>query len=478
MAMGKSSEIESDYLVVGAGALGMGFVDTLIQNSDADVVIIDRRHGPGGHWLDSYPFVQLHQPSMNYGVNSTALGEDRTETDGRDAGFYERASGTEICRYYDEIMRYRLLGSGRVRFFPMCDYLGDRRFRSRLTGVETGVSVRRGVVDATYMASHVPATDPPPFEVSDMARCIPVGALTSVTEPPAGYVIIGGGKTAMDAVCWLLEKGTPTQDITWIRPRDSWILNRSYFQPGDGVLATFEGVVLQLEAVAECDSIEQAFGRLEDRQVVLRIDRSIQSAMLKGATASVGELDELRRVENVIRLGHVERIDVDTITLQQGSIPTSPHHLHIHCASAGLSDNAPKPIFDDGSILLQPVTRASISLSAGLIAFVEASGRSTADKNQLCKPNSWFHTPFDWTRHLLTGMRTEMEWHGAPDVRTWVEASRLNLVKGLDQHPDKAAVADLQSRFVTTLFPALAKLDVFASHATAAERARMFQPVA
>src|SRR3984957_6083181 len=155
MAMGKTAEIESDYLVVGAGALGMGFVDTLIQHSDADVVMIDRRHRPGGHWLDSYPFVQLHQPSMNYGVNSMPLGEDRVETNGRDAGFYERASGMEICRYYDEIMHYRLLASGRVRFFPMCDYLGGRRFRSRLTGLETEVSVRNSVVDATYMASRV-----------------------------------------------------------------------------------------------------------------------------------------------------------------------------------------------------------------------------------------------------------------------------------------------------------------------------------
>jgi len=233
--MSESSAIETDYLVVGAGALGMGFVDTLIQNSEADVVMIDRRHRSGGHWLDSYPFVQLHQPSMNYGVNSTPLGQDRVETDGRDAGFYERASGSEICAYYDEIMRYRLLASGRVRFFPMCDYLGGRTFRSRLTGVETSVSVRRRVVDATYMASRVPATDPPPFDVTAGSKCVPVGALTSVTEPPAGYVIIGGGKTAMDAACWLLDQGTPPGEITWIRPRDSWILNRAFFQPGDGV---------------------------------------------------------------------------------------------------------------------------------------------------------------------------------------------------------------------------------------------------
>jgi hypothetical protein len=75
-------------------------------------------------------------------------------------------------------------------------------------------------------------------------------------------------------------------------------------------------------------------------------------------------------------------------------------------------------------------------------------------------------------------MRTEMEWRDAPDVLAWVETSRLNLMKGLDQHLDEAAVADLQRRFITALFPALAKLDELASRATPAERARMFEPVA
>ena len=43
-------DMETDYLVIGAGALGLGFVDTLLEHSDAEIVIIDRRHGPGGHW--------------------------------------------------------------------------------------------------------------------------------------------------------------------------------------------------------------------------------------------------------------------------------------------------------------------------------------------------------------------------------------------------------------------------------------------
>src|SRR6185503_570964 len=116
-------------------------------------------------------------------------------------------------------------------------------FRSKLTGDDTDVSVRRRVVDATYMASRVPATDPPPFEIADGVTCVPVGALTKITKAPAGYVIIGAGKTAMDAACWLLDQGTSPGAITWIRPRDSWILNRAFFQPGSGVLPTFEGVV-------------------------------------------------------------------------------------------------------------------------------------------------------------------------------------------------------------------------------------------
>jgi NAD(P)-binding Rossmann-like domain len=475
--MSASSRIETDYLVVGAGALGMGFVDTLIEHSDADVVMIDRRHRPGGHWLDAYPFVQLHQPSMNYGVNSTPLGRDRVEPGGRDAGFYERASGPEICGYYDDVMRHRLLATGRVRFFPMSDYLGDRRFESTLTGARTDVSVRRRVVDATYMASRVPATDPPPFAVADGVECVPVGAIASVTKPPAGYVIIGGGKTAMDAACWLLDQGTSPSAITWVRPRDAWILNRAFFQPGRGAVLTFEGVVAELEAVAECDSIEQVYERLEERRVMLRTDRSVVPSMLKGATSSLGEIDQLRRIEHVVRLGHVVRIDPDLITLEQGSLPTSAEHLHIHCASAGLSDNPPQPIFDDHHLTLQPITRASLSLSAALTGFVEASERTTAEKNRLCRPNPWFHTPFDWIRHILTGIQTEMEWPSAPDLVAWVEASRLNLLRGLGRDTDQGAVAELQGRFLTALFPALARLDHLAAQAAPAERARMPEPV-
>jgi hypothetical protein len=476
--MAAEHELETDYLVVGAGAVGMAFVDALIEDADVDVIVVDRRHRAGGHWLDSYPFVQLHQPSRNYGVTSTPLGRDRIEADGPDTGFYERASGTEICGYYDELMRHRLSGSGRVRFFPMCDYLGDRRFRSRLTGEATDVTVRRSVVDATYMASQVPATNPPPFEVADGARCIPVGGLANLEERPAGYVIIGGGKTALDAICWLLDRGTSSHDITWIRPRDSWVLNRAFFQPGPSALVTFEGVVQELEAIAECGSVEEIYDRLEEHEIMLRTDRTVQPTMMKGATISRGELAQLRQIDDVVRLGHVKRVGIDEIVLDRGSIPTSADRLHVHCASSGLSDNPPIAIFTDDVITLQLVTRVNLTMSAAMIGYVETTSRTTEEKNRLCPPNPWPHTPFDFLRVLVQGIETELAWQEAADLRNWVDTCRLNVMQGLEDLEDQAAVRDLQGRFLTAVFPAMANLKTLAGEATPAERARMFEPAA
>jgi hypothetical protein len=462
--------VETDYLVIGAGAVGMAFVDALIEASDADVIMVDRRPAPGGHWLDAYPFVRLHQPSANYGVNSTHLGRDRVDADGPNRGFHELASQSEICAYFDDVMRHRLLPSGRVRFFPMSDYLGDCRFRSTLTGHESKVEVRRRVVDATVLASRVPATEPPPFEVAGDVRCVPVGELVGVAEPPDGFVIIGAGKTAMDACTWLLEQGTPPPAITWIRPRDAWLMNRTRFQPGAGAIATFEGAVLEVEAVAASESVEEVYERLERDEVMLRIDPSVWPTMGKGPTLSVAELEGLRRIDNVVRLGHVRRIERDEIVLDHGSVPTTPGTLHVHCAAPGLPRVLPRPIFTDDTITLQCVTRQSPTLSAAVAGFLETTDRSTAEKNRLLPPNPYSDTPFDFLRAVLMGLRTEAGWAEAPDLQSWLEVSRLNVVKDLASADDAARLADLQVRFLTALFPALDRLREFGAVATPSEQ--------
>jgi hypothetical protein len=261
------ARIDTDYLIVGAGAAGLAFADALIAASDADVVMVDRRHGPGGHWNDAYPFVRLHQPSAFYGVNSRILGGNSIDRAGPNAGFYQRATAAEICDYYQRVLEEHLLASGQVRFFGMSDWLDEGpaggRLVSRLTGAATTVRVRRRIVDARYLETSIPATHTPSFDAEPGARLIPVNDLVRLTRAASGYTVIGGGKTAMDACMWLLDSGVPPEVIRWIRPRDAWLLDRAFQQPLELVAWLIEGVSLYLEAAAQAEDVSDLFGRLE-----------------------------------------------------------------------------------------------------------------------------------------------------------------------------------------------------------------------
>ena len=136
--------------------MGMAFVDTLLSETDATVALVDQGDQPGGHWTSVYPFVRLHQPSAYYGVNSCALGTDRIDGTGWNAGFYELATGSEVCAYYERVMRQQLLPTGRLAYFPMATYMGNNRFQT-LDGAEHTVKVRQRLVTATYLETIVPA---------------------------------------------------------------------------------------------------------------------------------------------------------------------------------------------------------------------------------------------------------------------------------------------------------------------------------
>ena len=127
------SPIETDYLVIGAGAISMAFVDTLLTDTDAQIVMVDRHHRPGGHWNEVYPFVRLHQPAAYYGVNSRELGQGTKDSVGLNAGMYSLSSGAELLAYFDQVMQQRFLPSGRVRFLSMSQVVGAYEVESLAT---------------------------------------------------------------------------------------------------------------------------------------------------------------------------------------------------------------------------------------------------------------------------------------------------------------------------------------------------------
>ncbi len=454
--------IETDYLVIGSGTAGLAFADTLIEQSDAHVTIVDRHGRPGGHWNDAYPFVTLHQPSAFYGVNSTELGSRRKDASGLNAGLYELASGAEINAYFEQVMRHRLLPSQRVAYHPMCNWLGGPadveggQFESLLSGARTAVKVRRKVVDATWLSPCVPSTHRPRFEVAPGVRLLAPNALPGLWQgrqqapeapPPRRFVVIGAGKTAMDACAWLLHAGAEPAAIQWVMPRDSWLVNRITTQPApeffDQVIG---GQADQMEAFARATSIDDLFLRLEACAALLRIHPERTPGMFHLATVTPAEAALLRRVEQVIRLGRVRSITPAQMVLDKGSVPVAAGTVFVDCTASAVEPRPLQPIFQQGRIVLQMVRLPQPAFSAALTAWVEARDSSDEDKNRLCGTVPFPHTLADYPRAMLATMRNQAQWGQDKELRKWVRESRLDgfgkLMSGVDPQ-DTAKLATM-----------------------------------
>ena len=421
-----ATTIEADYLVVGAGAMGMAFMDTLVAETDATVVVVDRNDQPGGHWTTSYPFVRLHQPSAYYGVNSRGLGSDTIDHGGLNAGYYELASGAEVCAYFDAVMRQQLLPTGRVTYLPMSEYLGDGRVRT-LGGDE--IAVTAGRVVTTHVEIIVPSMRGPSYAIGDGVECVPPNALPRIREGRDRYVVVGAGKTAMDSCVWLLRHGVAPQRITWIKPRDSWILDRAAIQPG----STFAKRVLrdfsnQLNAVLEAESLPDLFDRLEAKGCLMRVDRSIDPTMYRCAILSEAEVEQLRRITDVVRMGHVQTIEPGRITLEGGIRDIEDSALYIDCSADGFAHIEPATVFTDERIALQAVRTCQPAFSAAVIAHVEATYSDDETKNAYCNPVPYPSDPADWLRMMLAFNKNQLQWFTDPDMMAWVDASRLNVL--------------------------------------------------
>jgi hypothetical protein len=453
------SVMETDYLVIGAGALGMAFTDTLIDHADVHVTLVDRRHAAGGHWLDAYPFVQLHQASLFYGVASTVMGTGAVQTTGPETGLQQRARVSEIRAYYDHVLFRRFLGSGRVTFLGGSEYRADgtsHQVTSLVSGETTQVKVRRRVVDATYLAPTIPATTPAPFQVADDVQVAPINDLARLTWTPKSFVIVGSGKTATDGIIWLLGQGVPPDRIMWVRPRDPWMLNRATVQPDPVVALELSANVM--EAAASAATIEDMFLRLEASGVMLRIDGKVQPTMAKAPTLGAWELDLLRTIENVVRLGHIKHVTSREIVLDRGSVALPPGSLIVHCAACGLRYPPRVPIFGPDKIRIQTIRAGFPCLNAALAGYVEATRDDDRERNRLCPPNEYPDSMASWARMQALGAIASRTLNAEPDIATWTNACALNPSRIEPSRRDDPAVQAAAARLSQHAARGLARL--------------------
>lgn len=405
----------------------MAFADTLLSETEAQIIIVDRYAKPGGHWNVAYPFVSLHQPSQFYGVSSKELSNGRKDKAGLNKGLLSLASGTEVSTYFEEVMRDTFLQSGRVQYFPSCNYLGNCEFESETTGEKYKVKVHKKIIDCTYLKTSVPATHTPNFDIAEGIVFIPLNELPKTTIDSAEYVIIGGGKTGIDACLWLLENKVNPDKITWIVSRDAWLINRQNIQPSKEYFdTTFGAMADQSIAITKANSVQDVFDNLEEAGVLLRIDKSVRPTMFHGATVSPLELTALQKVKNIIRLGRVRRIEKNQIVLEKGTIPTTTNHVHVDCSASALSNADIKTVFQGDLITPQTVRSYQPVFSASFIAYVEANYKDEDTKNKLCQVVPLPNQDTDWISMTEAQMVNQFIWSQDKPLRAWLRNNRLD----------------------------------------------------
>jgi hypothetical protein len=306
-----------------------------------------------------------------------------------------------------------------------------------VSGETLQINVRRRVVDATYLSPTIPATTPPPFAVAEDGRVLAINDLARLEAAPKRYVIVGSGKTATDGIVWLLANGVQQDRIVWVRPRDPWMLNRAVVQPDPTVALGLAADTMA--AAAEAESLDDLFLRLEAAGVMLRIDTDVVPTMAKTPTLGGWELELLRTIENVVRLGHIEHVTRREIVLEEGVITLPPGSLVVHCAASGLRYPPLLPVWEPDKIRLQTIRAGFPCFCAALAGYVEGTRDDDRERNRLCPPNTLPDNPANWARMQVRGTVAARSYGAEPDIAAWINGCALNPARiQLSQRDDPA----------------------------------------
>jgi len=414
-------KISTDYLVVGAGAMGLAFADEVINmsngtgNDNTEILIVDRRAQPGGHWNDAYDFVRLHQPSFHYGVSSMNLG----------SGNKDLCSKFQLLAYFELALK-KMVATGRVKFLGQCEFK-DGNVRSLLDeNVVYEIEVRRKTVDATYLNTSIPSTHPPKYKFEEGVMVVPINHLVKVSQSWEKFVIVGAGKTGIDAILYLLDMNVSADRIIWIMPNDSWLWNREYIY----LESTMEYIKGILDDIQEADTLKDLLKKQESRGIFFRLDTTKWPTKYKCATVSPEEFEKLKEVKNIVRQGRVAEITKEKIIFQNGSsFPVDGRSLYVDCSSDGLAAKPACPIFQGKKIVLQSVSMCQQVFSASAIAALEMRMEDKDDKkNAILEPVPHPEHTNDYIRCVIvTDANQKRNSKDGVGFR-WYRNNRLNIV--------------------------------------------------
>jgi cation diffusion facilitator CzcD-associated flavoprotein CzcO len=219
-----------DVCIVGAGLAGLNalFVASRYLSREQKVILIDRRQRVGGMWVDTYPYVRLHQPHPMFTAGNIewTLGKHRS---------YLATKG-EVLDHFEHCLR---VIKQRVR---VDEYYGWAMESDEETDGVVRVTCRSSdgrplVVEAKRLIKAYGFRIEPndPLEVSSTRVqsvspdfCDMRGAEIRASDTPVW--IIGGGKTAMDTAHALITE-YPGREVNLVAGSGTFFTNRDRMLP-------------------------------------------------------------------------------------------------------------------------------------------------------------------------------------------------------------------------------------------------------
>lgn len=219
-----------DVCIVGAGVAGLNalFVASRYLSRDRKVILVDRRERVGGMWVDTYPYVRLHQPHPMFTAGNIewTLGRDRS---------YLATKG-EVLDHFEHCLKVIKQRVQVVELFGATMESDDEiAGKVRITCRSTDGRVQ--VIEATRLikAHGFGVVPNDPLEISS-ARLLSVSPdfcdmrHGEIADSDTPVWIIGGGKTAMDTAHALITE-YPGREVNLVAGSGTYFTNRDRVLP-------------------------------------------------------------------------------------------------------------------------------------------------------------------------------------------------------------------------------------------------------
>ena len=224
------TEVKCDVCIAGAGIAGMNalFVASRYLSRNQKIVLVESRPRAGGMWVDTYPYVRLHQPHPMFTAGNIkwTLGQDRSYLATKDEVLAHFAHCLDVVKrrvQVDELFGWTMAsvdeGDGIVR-------ITCRSSDGRAVVVKADRLIKAygfGVMpnDPLELSStRVQSVSPDYCDVRS----------GDIRHSDAPVWIIGGGKTAMDTAHALITN-CPGREVNLVAGRGTFFANRDRMFP-------------------------------------------------------------------------------------------------------------------------------------------------------------------------------------------------------------------------------------------------------